>query len=200
MPNFLVQVLMISSAGPTFATLIEIPALTLPAWRTQCTTILLLVPGSLQYVRLSAGDRLALAAQRSFAAHTQVANADYSSRHLHPVSSVIFVLFSAIQWTGTAMDTAEANSALRLGIRFAGEQAKVMRNMHMIVLVGWVLALDFAFWIWGLHHTSLPHSLFITSSAPPVIAIGSLILRQPISHGKLSIAAISRLRLVTHCS
>ncbi|KAK9812004.1 hypothetical protein WJX73_007954 [Symbiochloris irregularis] len=120
------SVLMISSAGPTFASLREVPPVTLPAWRTQVTTILLLVPGLVQFFCLNKGDR-----------------------------------------------------------------QKVVRSLGWIMAAGCCLAMDFSLWVWGLKITSLPHSLFIGCLAPPVIALGSLLLRHPISAGELAGAGVA---------
>ena len=66
----------------------------------------------------------------------------------------------------------------------ADEKRRILRNIGWIIASGLCLAIDFAFWVWGLKYTSLSHSLFLSSSAPPVLALGSLIIGVPISCGK----------------
>ena len=43
--------------------------------------------------------------------------------------------------------------------------------------------MHFGAWVWGLYHTSLPHSLLCVTSSPVLLALGCLILRKPISSG-----------------
>lgn len=51
---------------------------------------------------------------------------------------------------------------------------------------GLCLALHFSCWIWGLKHTSLIHAYLFVSVTPLVIAVGTLVLRKPISTGELA--------------
>jgi drug/metabolite transporter (DMT)-like permease len=51
---------------------------------------------------------------------------------------------------------------------------------------GFCLALHFGAWVWGIGHTSLPHSLLLISATPVLIAIGMLLLCKPISKGELA--------------
>jgi len=55
-----VAVLAVSSAGATFATMPEVPALTLAAWRLELTALLLAAGFAVQRRRMSPADRLRL--------------------------------------------------------------------------------------------------------------------------------------------
>ena len=46
------------------------------------------------------------------------------------------------------------------------------------------MGVHFAAWVWGLYHTSLPHSLLCMSSSPVLLAVGCLLIGKPISAGK----------------
>ena len=50
----------------------------------------------------------------------------------------------------------------------------------------------------AIHHTSLTHALLFSSAAPLLIAIGTLILRKPISIGKLLIC-LAQGNSAPHC-
>jgi len=63
---------------------------------------------------------------------------------------------------------------------------KTLRNVHKMAFSGLCLALHFSCWIWGLKHTSLIHAYLFVSVTPLVIAVGTLVLRKPISTGELA--------------
>ena len=50
---------------------------------------------------------------------------------------------------------------------------------------GACLALHFGSWIWGLQHTSLPHSLLFVSCTPWLIVFGTIALAMPVSRGEV---------------
>lgn len=65
----------------------------------------------------------------------------------------------------------------------ADVRAKLGRNSWLIITAGFFMGLHFGAWVWGLQHTSLPHSLFIVSSVPVVIAVSTVIMGHAISKG-----------------
>ena len=66
----------------------------------------------------------------------------------------------------------------------AGQRQRVLKEMHLVIAGGVTLGIHFAAWVWGLYHTSLPHSLLCMSSSPVLLAIGCLALRKPLSAGE----------------
>lgn len=54
----------------------------------------------------------------------------------------------------------------------------------ILAFAGVSMALHFAFWVWGLEHTSLVHALLLVSMSPVCIALGTWAMRQPISRGE----------------
>ena len=84
--------------------------------------------------------------------------------------------------------------------RCAGDKIRLGRNFGLIAAAGLCLSGDFFFWVWALKKTSLPHNLFILSSGPPLIAVGSLLLRQPLSKGAACTVVHFWSSLISSCS
>lgn len=188
------QVLSVSSAGPLFEFMSDVPALTLPAWRLQLTALLLLVPGIWQYSRFSTGD-----VRLHCMLHSISLEGGLSPWHLLFCLACLLIFAQAAAYlapVSTARFTwhlGHHREAVLTGA--AEEMRKLVRDAPLIGLSGISLAVHFGTWVWGLQHTSLPHSLLIMSSTPLVIAIGSLLLGQPLSIG----ACQSWTRADCHC-
>ena len=68
--------------------------------------------------------------------------------------------------------------------RLAAEaQAATLRHAHLLVGCGVCLAAHFATWVYAIQSTSLAHAMLFISVTPVLLAIGALVLRQPISAG-----------------
>ena len=65
----------------------------------------------------------------------------------------------------------------------AGQRRRLRSQAHLLAASGVSLGVHFGAWVWGLYHTSLPHSLLCVTSSPVLLALGCLILRKPISAG-----------------
>jgi drug/metabolite transporter (DMT)-like permease len=63
----------------------------------------------------------------------------------------------------------------------AEQRADALAAWKLLVGSGVCLALHFSFWVWSLDHTSLTHSLLFVCSTPVIIALGTLLLRKPIT-------------------
>lgn len=61
---------------------------------------------------------------------------------------------------------------------------------------GLALAMHFCTWVFGLDHTSLPHSLLFVTSTPILIAAGCVVLRLPITRGEVASAVVGFLGMV----
>eukprot|EP00192_Tetraselmis_astigmatica_P011905 CAMPEP_0117657192 /NCGR_PEP_ID=MMETSP0804-20121206/5201_1 /TAXON_ID=1074897 /ORGANISM="Tetraselmis astigmatica, Strain CCMP880" /LENGTH=418 /DNA_ID=CAMNT_0005463633 /DNA_START=448 /DNA_END=1704 /DNA_ORIENTATION=+ len=59
------------------------------------------------------------------------------------------------------------------------------RSWWILLASGLCLFVHFGTFVWGLQHTSLPHSLLFLSSTPMVLSVGAICLRKPISNGEL---------------
>ena len=59
------------------------------------------------------------------------------------------------------------------------------RAMPLMMFSGACLAAHFGLWVWGLQHTSLPHSLLLVCCTPLLLSFGSLVLCFPISRGEI---------------
>lgn len=96
---------------------------------------------------------------------------------------------------------------------FAEDKTKLYHSVPLILASGAFLGVHFGFWVWvsgqqrcfvelvigcrstafklylcwlqAVHHTSLTHALLFSSASPLLIAVGTLILRKPISAGNL---------------
>ena len=51
----------------------------------------------------------------------------------------------------------------------------------------------------SIHHTSLTHALLYSSTAPVLIAMGTLVMRKPISAGKLSLLCGCAIKICSGC-
>ncbi|DBA79052.1 TPA: hypothetical protein ACH3X1_008910 [Trebouxia sp. C0004] len=65
------------------------------------------------------------------------------------------------------------------------DRKRLLRNILLVLASGAFLGVHFSFWVWAIHHTSLTHALLFSSAAPLLIAIGTLIMRKPISTGEI---------------
>ncbi|KAL0053403.1 hypothetical protein WJX82_005226 [Trebouxia sp. C0006] len=65
------------------------------------------------------------------------------------------------------------------------DKKRLLRDILLVLASGAFLGVHFSFWVWAIHHTSLTHALLFSSAAPLLIAIGTLILRKPISIGEI---------------
>jgi drug/metabolite transporter (DMT)-like permease len=91
-------------------------------------------------------------------------------------------------------------TSVLLGIGAVVQWRKVSPELrsHTIHKFRWLagsgvfLALHFGFWVWGLEHTTLPHSLVYVSFTPVLIAAGQWAQRRPVSKGGLKLPGASR--------
>jgi len=67
----------------------------------------------------------------------------------------------------------------------ADRRQDTLASVWVLLLSGACLSVHFGCWVWGLQHTSLPHSLLLVSATPIVLSVGALVLRKPISNGEL---------------
>lgn len=59
----------------------------------------------------------------------------------------------------------------------------MMKQAHLVLASGILLGCHFGTWVICIENTSLPHALLVGSCAPIIIAVGTWILRKPISKG-----------------
>lgn len=59
-----------------------------------------------------------------------------------------------------------------------------LRAWWLLAAAGVALALHFGAWIWGLEHTSLPHSLLFVTATPLLLVVLALAMRVPVSRGE----------------
>lgn len=62
----------------------------------------------------------------------------------------------------------------------------MVKQGHLVLASGILLGCHFGTWVICIENTSLPHALLVGSCAPIIIAVGSWILRKPISKGEFS--------------
>ena len=65
-------------------------------------------------------------------------------------------------------------------------QLRTLRQGRLLGLSGSALAVHFGCWVWSVEHTSLTHSLLFVSATPLLLALGTWLLRKPISAGELA--------------
>lgn len=65
------------------------------------------------------------------------------------------------------------------------DKRRLLKDSLLVLASGGFLALHFACWVWSIHHTSLTHALLYGSTAPVLIAVGTLMIRKPISTGEI---------------
>ena len=63
-------------------------------------------------------------------------------------------------------------------LRWAENEIYDLRNISMILLSGFALAIHFAAWTWSLDHTSLAHSLLFVTSHPIVIVSAMFVIER----------------------
>ena len=68
----------------------------------------------------------------------------------------------------------------------AEAQGATLRHAHLLVGCGVCLAAHFATWVYAIQSTSLAHAMLFISVTPVLLAVGALVLRQPISAGQKS--------------
>ena len=66
----------------------------------------------------------------------------------------------------------------------AEAQGATLRHAHLLVGCGVCLAAHFATWVYAIQSTSLAHAMLFISVTPVLLAVGALVLRQPISAGQ----------------
>lgn len=70
--------------------------------------------------------------------------------------------------------------------QMAGDKHRMITSSALTLFAsGLCLAVHFGTFVWGLQHTSLPHSLLFLSSTPIILSVGAVFLRKPISNGEL---------------
>lgn len=67
----------------------------------------------------------------------------------------------------------------------AGDKKRLVKDILLVLASGAFLGVHFSFWVWAIHHTSLTHALLFASAAPLLIALGTVIVRKPISTGEI---------------
>eukprot|EP00887_Chlorella_sp_A99_P004332 scaffold15.g4332.t1 len=85
------------------------------------------------------------------------------------LTSVFLGVGAAVQWRSMASDV----------------RALTLRKSGLLALSGSALAVHFGSWVWSMEHTSLTHSLLFVSATPLLLALGTWLLRMPISRGEL---------------
>lgn len=66
----------------------------------------------------------------------------------------------------------------------AEDQQRTLKALKLMLISGTCLAIHFGAWVWGLQHTSLPHSVLFVSTSPLLLAASAWLLRKPISWGE----------------
>jgi drug/metabolite transporter (DMT)-like permease len=84
-------------------------------------------------------------------------------------TSLLLVTAALFQWRGTDSDVKE----------------RTLENKSWLAGSGTALAIHFACWVASVQLTSLTHSLLFVSATPVLLAVLTLIRRQPISAGEL---------------
>ncbi len=65
------------------------------------------------------------------------------------------------------------------------ERAQALASWRLLAFSGLCLTVHFGAWVWSLEHTSLAHSLLFVCSVPVLIALGTCVLRQPITNAEV---------------
>jgi drug/metabolite transporter (DMT)-like permease len=66
------------------------------------------------------------------------------------------------------------------------------RQVHLISAAGLLLGAHFGSWVVCIENTSLSHALLAASCSPTLIAIGTWLLRKPISKGGVGTRELHR--------
>jgi drug/metabolite transporter (DMT)-like permease len=157
------QVTAVSSAGVVFAKLVEVPPITLAAWRLQLTSVFLGVGAVVQLSRMPPADR---------------------ARTLQQVR----VVGSTCRCGGRSTLACQCapRGAMRRPNPATTAAAPPTLQAGLLVVSGTCLCFHFGAWVFSVEATSLTHSLLFVSATPLFLAAGTWLLRKPISAGELA--------------
>ena len=68
----------------------------------------------------------------------------------------------------------------------ADEKSLMLRQSPLIISAGVLLCFHYGAWVESIQSTSLAHAVLLVSTSPIFIALGTWILRKPISYGRNS--------------
>ncbi len=148
-----------SSAGAVFASLPEVGAITIAAWRMQLAAVIMLPVAIWQYRHASAGDPHV---SFSVNGHCCDATGDWTA-FLGQKQAVNEVRCADCTWPP------------------ADVQQTTRSKFWRLVVSGVLLAVQWSAYAWAVGHTSLSHTLLFLSATPMLLAGWHWVSRQPIS-------------------
>ena len=165
------QVTAVSSAGVVFAKLVEVPPITLAAWRLQLTSVFLGVGAAVQLSRMPPAARARTLQQ--------------VRRRRGPAGAGAAIWrASSGALSGDVRRPSAGTSQLLLLLLLLLSHPTL--QVGLLVVSGTCLCFHFGAWVFSVEATSLTHSLLFVSATPLFLAAGTWLLRKPISAGELA--------------